>query len=64
MILLYNNLSVIFILDTGVDMMSLRVGDRAPDFTLRSHLDQEIRLRDLRGQNVVLAFYPMAWTPV
>jgi len=45
-------------------MMSLRVGDRAPDFTLRSHLDQEIRLRDLRGQNVVLAFYPMAWTPV
>jgi hypothetical protein len=64
LIFLYNIILVLFILNTGVDMMRLRVGDRAPDFALRSHLDQEIRLRDLRGQNVVLVFYPMAWTPV
>jgi peroxiredoxin/glutaredoxin len=44
--------------------MSLHVGDKAPDFTLPSHLDKEITLSDLRGKNVVLVFFPMAWTPV
>jgi peroxiredoxin len=48
----------------GVNSMSLHVGDKAPDFTLPSHLDKEITLSDLRGKNVVLAFFPMAWTPV
>ena len=43
------------------------VGDVAPDFELKSHLekDKKVRLSDFRGkQNVVLAFYPLAWTPV
>ena len=43
------------------------VGDAAPDFELKSHLekDKRVRLADFRGkQNVVLAFYPLAWTPV
>jgi peroxiredoxin len=43
------------------------VGDMAPDFELKSHLekDKKVRLSDFRGkQNVVLAFYPLAWTPV
>jgi peroxiredoxin len=44
--------------------MSLNVGDTAPDFTLPSHLDKDVTLRDLRGKNVVLAFFPLAWTPV
>jgi len=44
--------------------MKLEVGQKAPDFTLSSHLDQEITLSDLRGKNVVLVFYPLAWTPV
>jgi peroxiredoxin len=44
--------------------MSLRVGEQAPDLTLQSHLDKPVTLRDLRGKNVVLAFFPMAWTPV
>jgi peroxiredoxin len=44
--------------------MSLHVSDKAPDFTLPSHLDKEITLSDLRGKNVVLVFFPMAWTPV
>ena len=44
--------------------MALRVGKRAPDFTLKNHLDETIRLSDLRGRNVVLAFFPLAWTPV
>jgi peroxiredoxin len=44
--------------------MKLRVGDKAPDFTLPSHLDKDVPLSSLRGKNVVLAFFPRAWTPV
>jgi len=44
--------------------MKLQVGELAPDFTLPSHLDKDITLSDLKGTNVVLVFYPLAWTPV
>lgn len=43
------------------------VGEMAPDFELKSHLEQDkkVRLSDFRGKNnVVIAFYPLAWTPV
>ena len=43
------------------------VGDIAPDFELGSSLasGKKVRLSDFRGdKNVVLAFYPLAWTPV
>jgi peroxiredoxin len=43
------------------------VGEMAPEFELKSSLgkDKKVRLSDFRGkQNVVLAFYPLAWTPV
>src|SRR6185503_12853770 len=39
------------------------VGDIAPDFELKSHLekDKKVKLSDFRGQkNVVIAFYPLA----
>lgn len=44
--------------------MKLQVGQIAPDFTLPSHLDKKVTLSDLRGTNVVLAFFPEAWTPI
>ena len=44
--------------------MKLKVGQKAPDFTLHSHLEKDVCLKDLRGRIVVLAFFPMAWTPV
>lgn len=44
--------------------MKLSIGEKAPDFNLPSHLDQDIRLRDLEGVTTVLAFFPLAWTPV
>ena len=43
------------------------VGDIAPDFELGSSLEKgkKVKLSDFRGdKNVVLAFYPLAWTPV
>jgi peroxiredoxin len=43
----------------------LRPGDEAPDFELRSHRGGTVRLSDFRGKkNVVLAFHPLAFTPV
>jgi peroxiredoxin len=44
--------------------MKLSIGQEAPDFSLPSHLDKAIHLRDYRGMNVVLVFFPLAWTPI
>ena len=41
---------------------TLKVGDAAPDFTLRSHDGREITLTAFRGQSVVLAFFAFAFT--
>jgi len=41
----------------------LKVGDVAPDFTLRSDQGTTVKLSDYRGkQNVILAFYVLAFT--
>jgi len=42
----------------------LPAGAMAPDFSLRTTPDQWIKLSELRGQPVVLAFYPADWSPV
>ena len=44
--------------------MELKIGQKAPEFTLPSHLEKDVTLSDLRGKTVVLAFFPKAWTPV
>ncbi|MDX6288175.1 MAG: mycoredoxin-dependent peroxiredoxin [Frankiales bacterium] len=45
--------------------MAVEVGDEAPDFTLRNQFKDEVTLSDLRGKkNVVLIFYPFAFTGV
>ena len=41
----------------------LKAGDSAPDFTSRDAQGNEVKLSDLRGQNVVLYFYPKDDTP-
>jgi peroxiredoxin len=42
----------------------LPAGTQAPDFTLRVTPDQTLSLSELRGQPVILAFYPADWSPV
>lgn len=45
--------------------MALAVGQIAPEIVLESHLGQTVRLSDYRyKRNVVLAFFPLAWTPI
>ncbi len=41
----------------------LEAGDTAPDFTLRDQHGEPVTLSDLRGETVVLYFYPRAETP-
>ena len=42
----------------------LPLGTKAPDFALRATPDQTMSLGELRGQPVILAFYPEDWSPV
>ncbi len=45
--------------------LKVKIGDRAPDFTLPSVSGENISLSDYRGKkNVVISFVPAAWTPV
>lgn len=44
--------------------MAIEVGDRAPEFELSDQSRQPVRLADYRGKNVVLVFYPFAFTNV
>lgn len=41
----------------------LKVGERAPDFKVKSDDGKEVALTDFRGKNVVLYFFPKAMTP-
>lgn len=42
----------------------LQIGDKAPGFKLYSSDKEEISLESLKGQNIVLLFFPLAFTSV
>ncbi|MGW4730497.1 peroxiredoxin [Streptomyces shenzhenensis] len=45
--------------------MAIQVGDKAPDFELKDNHGRTVKLSDFRGEkNVVLLFYPFAFTGV
>jgi len=39
-------------------------GERAPDFTLPDHDGNQVSLSDFAGRDLVLAFYPLDFSPV
>lgn len=41
---------------------TLRVGDRAPELVLTSHTGEPWNSAQARGKNLVLAFFPFAFT--
>lgn len=44
--------------------MSIQIGQAAPDFTLFDTEKKELSLSSLKGKNVVLVFFPLAFTGV
>lgn len=44
--------------------MSVQIGQPAPAFTLRDSDKNEVSLSDFKGKNVVLLFFPLAFTGV
>ncbi len=46
-------------------VLKVKIGDKAPDFTLPAISEEKISLSQYRGKkNVVISFVPAAWTPV
>lgn len=43
--------------------MALKIGETAPDFTLKANGGKEVSLSDFKGKYVVLYFYPKDMTP-
>jgi len=51
------------VLGSVTTVTRLNPGDKAPDFALADADGKTVRLKDLRGQKVVVYFYPAAMTP-
>jgi peroxiredoxin len=46
----------------ATETRTLKIGDPAPAFALRSHDGREVSLDGLRGRPIVLAFFAFAFT--
>ena len=44
--------------------MSVKVGEKAPSFTLRNTIKEEVSLSDYKNKNLVVLFFPLAFTGV
>ncbi|MCJ7612795.1 MAG: redoxin domain-containing protein [Candidatus Aminicenantes bacterium] len=42
----------------------IKIGDIAPDFTLKDQAKHDVTLSALKGQRVLLSWHPLAWTKV
>ncbi|MFT5916943.1 MAG: peroxiredoxin [Flammeovirgaceae bacterium] len=42
----------------------LKIGDKAPDFILKNTEQKEVSLKDFEGKNLVILFFPLAFTSV
>lgn len=46
----------------ATETSTVKAGDAAPEFALRSHDGRDLTLESLRGKKVVLAFFAFAFT--
>jgi peroxiredoxin len=44
--------------------MSLQIGQKAPEFTLHNTEKNKVSLSDFKSKNVVLLFFPLAFTGI
>jgi peroxiredoxin len=44
--------------------MSVKIGEKAPDFTLKNQNAEDVTLSSFKGRNIVLLFFPLANTGV
>ncbi len=44
--------------------MSLNIGDSAPQFTLKNQDARDVSISDFKGKNIVLLFFPFAFSSV
>ena len=44
-------------------MITLKIGDKAPDFEVNNQKGERVKLKDFLGKKIVLFFYPKASTP-
>jgi peroxiredoxin len=44
--------------------MNLKIGDKAPQFTLINTSKEEVSLSDYEGKNLLILFFPLAFTSV
>lgn len=59
-------MEIIFLLLASIcqgGSVELKVGDKAPLFTVKTHEDKEFKLEDRKGKWTILYFYPKAETP-
>ncbi|NTU60827.1 MAG: redoxin domain-containing protein [Caldiserica bacterium] len=42
----------------------MEIGKKAPEFKLKDHNGNELKLSDFLGKKVLLSFHPLAWTGV
>lgn len=44
--------------------MTIKQGEKAPEFSLKDQNKEDISLADLKGKKVILSWHPLAFTPV
>jgi len=42
----------------------IKIGDPAPDFTIKDQNRNDVQLSSFKGKKIVLSFHPLAWTKI